>query len=65
MRDRVRELDAIKAKVAETEAKLQRRLDSQQESIDLQLKLFLQEADGIGFFRASDAFERPAQSSSQ
>jgi uncharacterized protein (TIGR03067 family) len=48
------------------EAKLQKRLDSQPESIDLQLKLFLLEADGAGFFRtpgsieSSDAAEGPA-----
>lgn len=54
MRHRVRELDAIKAKVAETEAGLQKRLDAQQESIDLQMKLFLHEADGLGFFPSED-----------
>ena len=57
MRHRVRELDEIKAKLAETEAKLQRRLDSQQESIDLQLKLFLHEADGLGLFRPEDSLD--------
>jgi len=50
MLERVRELDEIKAKVAETEAKLQRRLDSQEEAVDLQLKIMLREADGFGFF---------------
>ncbi len=55
MRHRVRELDEIKAKVAESEARLQKRLDSQQESVDLQLKIMLREADGAGFFRAEDA----------
>lgn len=54
MRHRVRELDDIKAKIAESEAKLQKRLDSQQESVDLQLKIMLREADGHGFFRPED-----------
>ena len=50
MQHRVRELDDIKAKVAVTEAKLQRRLDSQEEAIDLQLKVLLREAAGEAFF---------------
>ena len=54
MQHRVRELDEIKAKVAESEAKLQNRLDSQQESVDLQLKLMLREVDGDGFFLKDD-----------
>lgn len=60
MRHRVRELDDIKARLAETEAKLQRRLDSQQESVDLQLKLFLAEADGLGFFSSEASLKRSA-----
>ncbi|MEQ1827418.1 MAG: hypothetical protein ABL921_15780 [Pirellula sp.] len=55
MRHRVRELDDIKAKIAESEAKLQKRLESQQESVDLQLKIMLREANGQGFFRPEDA----------
>ena len=47
---RVRELDEIKAKVVESEAKLQKRLASQQESVELQLKIMLREAEGQGFF---------------
>ena len=54
-RHRVRELDEIKAKVAETEALLQKRLDTQQESVELQLKIMLREADGFGFFHNEDA----------
>ena len=54
LRHRVRELDDIKAKIAESEAKLQKRLDSQEESVDLQLKIMLREADGHGFFRRED-----------
>jgi hypothetical protein len=50
MQHRVRELDEIKAKVAEMEAKLDKRLRSQQEAVDLQLSIFLREADGLGFF---------------
>jgi hypothetical protein len=55
MQHRVRELDQIKASIAESEAKLQKRLDSQQESVDLQLKLMLREVEGDGFFRKGDA----------
>ncbi len=50
MQKRVQELDVIKAKVAETEAKLQKRLDSQKESIELQLQIMVREADGLGYF---------------
>lgn len=50
MQHRVRELDEIKAKIAQTEANLQKRLESQAESVDLQLKLMLREADGHAFF---------------
>lgn len=54
MQHRVRELDEIKAKIDETEAKLQRRLDSQQEVVELQLKLTLAEANGLGFFSKAE-----------
>lgn len=50
MQYRVRELDDIKAKIKETEANLQKRLDAKEESIDLQVKLMLQEADGLSVF---------------
>lgn len=50
MQHRVRELDQIKARVVETEAMLQRRLDSQEEAVELQLKLMLREAAGETFF---------------
>ena len=55
MLQRVKELDEIKAKVAETEAKLQKRLDSQKEAIDLQMQIMIREADGLGFFGTSNA----------
>lgn len=55
MRHRVHELDEIKAKVAETEAKLQKRLESQQDAVDLQFKIMLREAEGFGFFHKEDA----------
>lgn len=55
IRRRVRELDDIKAKVAETEAKIQKRLASRDEAVELQFKLMLREADGLGFFRNGDA----------
>lgn len=62
MQHRVRELDEIKAQVAETEAKLQRRLDSQQEVVDLQLKLTLAEANGLGFFNEEGPVSRMSSS---
>jgi len=46
MQQRVAELDEIKARVAETEAKLQKRLDNQQTAVDLQVKILFQEANG-------------------
>ena len=51
----VKELDEIKAKVGETEAKLQKRLESQKEAIDLQMQIMIHEADGLGFFGTSNA----------
>ena len=50
MQYRVEELDKIKRKVRETEATLQKRLEAKDESIDLQVKLLFQEADGISVF---------------
>lgn len=61
MRHRLRELDAIRAKVEAMETKLQERLDAQTESIDLQLRLIEQEAQGLGLFRSQtrDAVSSP------
>ncbi|MDX1964166.1 MAG: hypothetical protein SFX18_13515 [Pirellulales bacterium] len=50
MQYRVRELDEVKKKVQELEAKLEKRLQSSQEAVDLQYKVILREADGMGFF---------------
>lgn len=55
MQLRVKELDEIKARVERMEAKLQKRLDSREEAVDLQLKLFLRDAEGLGFFRSEDS----------
>jgi hypothetical protein len=60
MQYRVRELDDIKAKVSETEANLQKRLDSKDEAIDLQVNVMLQEADGFGFFPGDNKFSGSA-----
>lgn len=54
MQLRVKELDEIKARVDKMEAKLQQRLDTREEAVDLQLKLFLRDAEGLGFFRSAD-----------
>ena len=64
MRHRVHELDAIKAKVAETEAKLMERLRAQEAVVDLQLEVMLSEANGLGFPHAPtdvDEFTVPLQ----
>lgn len=55
MRCRVMELDEIKAKLAQTEAKLLKRLEAKDDAIDLQLQIMIREADGLGFFPKDDA----------
>ena len=62
MQVRVKELDEIKAKVAETEAKLQKRLDIQKEAIDLQMQIMIREADGLGFFPTTNSSANPPSS---
>jgi Protein of unknown function (DUF1559) len=47
--ERVKEFDKVKARVIEMEAKLQRRLDSESEIVELQLKQMLHKADGLDF----------------
>ena len=54
MQHRVTELDKIRARVAEMEASLQKRLDARETVVDLQFRLYLQEADGLGFFPKGD-----------
>jgi hypothetical protein len=49
MEERVREFDKVKARLEEMEAKLQRRLSSDREIIELQLKQMLHKADGLDF----------------
>lgn len=49
LQHRVKELDAVKARVQEMEARLQKRLDLKQEAVDLQLKRMQHEADGLEF----------------
>lgn len=49
LQHRVSELDAVKARVQEMEARLQKRLDLKQEAVDLQLKRMQHEADGLEF----------------
>ena len=50
MKERVQEFDKVKARVTEMEAKLQRRLDREEEIVELQLKQMLHKADGLDFF---------------
>ncbi len=57
---RVMELDEIKAKLAQTEAKLQKRLSAKVETVDLQLQIMLREADGLGFFSSPDGADAPS-----
>ena len=54
MRHRVRELDEIKRRVAKMEAQLARRLKLGNEAVELQLKIFVRDAEGLGFFRTED-----------
>lgn len=49
MEERVKEFDKVKAQLATMESKLQRRLSSDQEIIELQLKQMLHKADGLDF----------------
>jgi hypothetical protein len=49
MGERVKEFDKVKARVAEMESKLQRRLDSEDDIIELQIKQMLYKADGLDF----------------
>ncbi len=47
--ERIKELDRVKARLTEMESKLQRRLDSDQEIVELQLKRILHRVDGLEF----------------
>ncbi|XZE18683.1 DUF1559 domain-containing protein [Pirellulaceae bacterium SH449] len=49
MAERVKEFDKVKARVQEMEDKLQKRLDSEVDIIELQLKQMLHKADGLDF----------------
>ena len=50
MQKRQKELDGIRKRLTQMEAKLKKRSDSQQKIVELQLTLLLHEADGLGFF---------------
>ena len=55
MKARISELDEIKARVAAMETRLEKRLQAKAEIIELQKKVLLSEADGLGFFGPTDA----------
>jgi hypothetical protein len=55
LQHRVQELDAVKARVQQMEARLQKRLDLKQEAVDLQLKRMQHEADGLEFVVPNEA----------
>jgi hypothetical protein len=57
MKSRVAELDAIKKRVAEMEAQLEKRMKAKTEIIDLQKKVLETEADGLGFFGPESAID--------
>ena len=57
MGERVKEFDKVKARVTEMESKLQRRLDSEEDIIELQLKQILHKADGLDFNVPSGAID--------
>lgn len=50
MKARGKELEDIRARLAKLEAQLERRREKKQEIIDLQMKVALNEADGLGFY---------------
>jgi hypothetical protein len=50
MKARGKELDNIRARLANLERQLDRRREKKQEIIDLQMKVALNEADGLGFY---------------
>ncbi|HBE67851.1 MAG TPA: hypothetical protein DDW52_06855 [Planctomycetaceae bacterium] len=50
MRHRVHELDAIRYKLIETEAKLQERLEARKDVVELQFEVMLSEAKGLNLF---------------
>jgi len=50
MKERVKEFDKVKARVLEMETKLQRRLDREEEIVELQLTQMIHKADGLDFF---------------
>lgn len=50
MKARGKELDDIRARLAKLEAQLERRRSKKDEIIDLQMKVALNEADGLGFY---------------
>lgn len=50
MKARGKELEDIRARLAKLEAQLERRREKKREIIDLQMKVALNEADGLGFY---------------
>jgi len=50
IQSRREELEDIKARVAEMEAHLAKRIAARERIVDLQLQTFLNEAEGLGFF---------------
>ncbi len=54
MQSRNAQLEQIRKRVESMEQKLQRRMKSHDEVVELQLKLLIHEADGLGFFAPGD-----------
>jgi len=52
---RQKELDEVKKGLQDMSDRLQKRADAKDEIVDLQLQMIVNEAEGLGFFRGSDA----------
>ena len=60
MQSRNAQLEQIRKRVESMEQKLQRRMKSHDEVVELQLKLLIHEADGLGFFAPGDELNTKA-----
>jgi hypothetical protein len=59
IRRRERELEDIEQRLKKLEAALERRREKRNEIVDLQVKVLLNEADGLGFFSGDTLFTGP------
>ena len=57
MKHRHQSFDEVKKGLEEMESRLSKRADAKEEIVDLQLKLYVNDAEGLGFFAAPDGSE--------